>query len=242
MRGKSRAAAFLLAGSLLAGAPAEAALVWEKDRIEMEAEGSAGSVTAEYPFRNDGATPVTIQSIQSDCGCTVPTLEKMRYAPGEEGRVAAKFTFGSRTGLQHKQVTVHSDDPASPRKELALQVNIREAFEMVPHHLTWQEGEEPRTQSVTVRAVGDQPVRVIGADTRHSKFSLSIETVAEGKEYRVFVTPTDTAQPIQATIYVQTDNPPHSPRILPFYALVRPRFPPGYRPSERRPAHPERRQ
>ncbi|MGY8692847.1 MAG: DUF1573 domain-containing protein, partial [Verrucomicrobiia bacterium] len=59
------------------------ALSWEKTIVEVDAEIGQGEVNAYYPFTNTSDSSITITKSTASCGCTVPSLEKDTYAPGE---------------------------------------------------------------------------------------------------------------------------------------------------------------
>ncbi len=62
-------------------------------------------------FRVEGAVPVEIRDVETSCGCTVPSLKKRKYAPGDTGRIA--FTINTRGFRGHirKAITVLFNSP-----------------------------------------------------------------------------------------------------------------------------------
>src|SRR5437870_5813393 len=70
---------FVIATLLMFQAAAHAGLQWEKKELEFRADASAGEVKAEFNFTNTGDGPVTIESVQSSCGCTTAVLDKKTY-------------------------------------------------------------------------------------------------------------------------------------------------------------------
>jgi len=52
----------------------------------------------EFKFKNTGQALLKIGKIRSTCGCTVPSLSKTEYKPGEEGVIKVKYSGQSSPG------------------------------------------------------------------------------------------------------------------------------------------------
>ena len=65
-------------------------LEWATTRISVDAAPEQESLEGVFAFTNNSEKTVTINSVRSSCGCTVPELTKHEYAPG-----ADTFTFDS---------------------------------------------------------------------------------------------------------------------------------------------------
>ncbi|QYY36716.1 DUF1573 domain-containing protein [Ruficoccus sp. ZRK36] len=119
-----------------------------------------------YAFKNTGNEPVTILDIHSNCGCTVPELEKKTYEPGESGEIKAIFTLGDRTGPQRKVLTVNADMPGHPITRLVLEANIPKLMTIAPRILIWRKGAANENKEIYV--------------TTDPANSISIEKNADG--------------------------------------------------------------
>ncbi len=86
-------------------------LEWETKRISIVATHEQESAEGIFAFTNNSDQTVTIKSVRSSCGCTVPELEKREFQPAESGEIKALFTFGTRTGAQRKSISVVTDEP-----------------------------------------------------------------------------------------------------------------------------------
>lgn len=73
-----------------------------------------------YEFKNEGDGVLTISSFHAPCGCTIPTMEKMEYLPGESGKMDVKFTAPKSAGPVTKQIYIYSNDPDSDKQELQI--------------------------------------------------------------------------------------------------------------------------
>lgn len=86
----------------------------------------------EFKFTNVGTGPLTIQSVQGSCGCTVPALQKREYAPGESGQIRVEYNPHNRRGKQHTNVTVTSNDAKNPQLKLDINSNVIPQIQMDP--------------------------------------------------------------------------------------------------------------
>lgn len=127
------------------------ALVFEETDIRLEAGLLDEGVEAVFHFENTGEKPVRIERIRSSCGCTVPTLAKRLYEPGESGEIRAKFTFGGRSGEQRKAVRVYTDEARAAPIRLSLSTEIPQWAEREPPLLLWRTGEERKAKTARIR-------------------------------------------------------------------------------------------
>ena len=51
--------------------------------------------------------------------------------------------------------------------------------------------------------------------------TAAIETIEEGKKYKVTVTPQQTATPLAAFLWMESDSPPDAPRKFTAFAQIR---------------------
>src|SRR6266478_990433 len=93
---------------------AHAELAWKQRVQEFKCSPEQKSIDVHFAFKNTGATPVTIRSLTSSCGCTTARLDKKTYAPGETGEVLATYSFRGQTRALRKIVTVVTEDGVPP--------------------------------------------------------------------------------------------------------------------------------
>lgn len=78
----------------------------------------------EFHFRNEGKSNLVIESVKASCGCTASEPEKKILAPGESSYITVTFNSAGKTGLQHKTVTVYTNDPRNPHVVLHIKSNV----------------------------------------------------------------------------------------------------------------------
>ena len=69
-------------------------------------------------MKNKGDELLKIHGVSSTCGCTTLKLKERKIQPGDE--VDLKFFVDTRgkLGMVEKTITIHSNDPESPWKEI----------------------------------------------------------------------------------------------------------------------------
>ena len=77
-----------------------------------------------FPFKNVGAKPTSLMSVKASCGCTAVEPTEKILKPGQSTEIVARFDSRGRTGVQHKTITVETNDPLNPRQILHLKANV----------------------------------------------------------------------------------------------------------------------
>lgn len=168
------------------------ALVFAETRVTHEAGFDDVSFEAVFPFINEGDEPVEILQVHSSCGCTVPSLEKNRYEPGENGEITAVFEFGGRTGLQQKLIQVATD---AGRHQLSLQVEIPVKWSMDRRALVWRGEDEREPQEVEIRFHYGLPLSIEAIEIDREHFGISHSWLQDGGKLLLQFTPTESADP-----------------------------------------------
>src|SRR5690606_38133008 len=86
------------------------------------------TITAEFKFKNTGDSPITVTSVHSGCGCTVPEKPPEPIAPGASGIIPVVYKFGERQGPQSQQIEVGTADGKTHRLRLSVDLPVRVSF------------------------------------------------------------------------------------------------------------------
>ncbi|MCU0392423.1 MAG: DUF1573 domain-containing protein [Thermoflexibacter sp.] len=70
---------------------------------------SAGEVSVEFEYTNNGFKDTKIIMVQPSCGCTTPDWSKEAIKPTEKGKITVKFAPKGRWGEFSKTITVMTD-------------------------------------------------------------------------------------------------------------------------------------
>ncbi|NIP43179.1 MAG: DUF1573 domain-containing protein [candidate division Zixibacteria bacterium] len=73
-----------------------------------------------YPIVNQGSDTLRITKVKPGCGCTIAPLDKHNIAPGDTAYLDLYFDSKRLTGLVKKGVTILSNDPDEPLREVSI--------------------------------------------------------------------------------------------------------------------------
>jgi hypothetical protein len=105
----------------LAKAPKAVFPVTEFDGGEV-LEGQ--NVEYRFTIKNEGKSDLIIESVKASCGCTAVEPTEKVLKPGKSTEIIARFDSRGRPGMQHKTITVETNDPLNPRQILHLKANV----------------------------------------------------------------------------------------------------------------------
>lgn len=82
------------------------------------------SITFQYTLTNMGKEKLVIRAVNTLCGCTVSSVDKMELKRGESTIVRGTFHSEGREGEQEKYITIVSNDPVTPELRLGFRSEI----------------------------------------------------------------------------------------------------------------------
>ena len=100
-----------------------AGMVFENETIDYGTIQHNADGKREFVFVNNGNKPLTIESTQGSCGCTVPTKPEGAIAPGGKGIIGVKYAT-DRVGAFTKTVTVKSNATGQETKVLTIKGTV----------------------------------------------------------------------------------------------------------------------
>jgi hypothetical protein len=158
-------------------------------RIEFESEAhDFGQVppgsknTCEFKFRNTGDAMLSFGKIQTTCGCTVASLKKKEYAPGESGTIATTFTASKRPSEVSKRIYVNSNDKTRPRASLTIKASIVLWVNPEPDELSLLlKTENAGCPNITLTSIDGQPFAIKSISSPgnwlRAEFDPTVQTV-----------------------------------------------------------------
>lgn len=199
-------------------------LTFEKTLQEIDAPADAKVVTADFKFTNKSKKTVAIEKYESTCSCMTVQVSggKLRYEPGESGVVRAKFDMGNFSGDVDKVVAIwlEGDKPAEPSLRLTTRVHIPVLVSIDPKTVKWQVNGEPTPQVVKITMNHDKPIHISAVTGSNENFTSKLETVEEGKSYKLVVTPVDATEPGLGIFRIETDCELERHRIQQAFAVI----------------------
>lgn len=182
-----------------------AELVFEKTRIEIVAKPDQEQVEAVFKFENQGTTGARIVSVSSSCQCLSVKAGAEEVAPKGTSEITGVFKVGNFPGINQKSIQVRvSQDGKDRTLALTVSVELKELIKIEPKTLAWTAG-EATAQTFAVTMHGDEPIRLQEVESSRPGFDIRIETLKEGVEYRVHVTPQETSGPTLGVFRFKTD-------------------------------------
>ena len=80
-----------------------------------------------YNFRNKGDKPLIIINAAPQCGCTVTDIPKEPIAPGEVGKIRAKFSSKNQMPGEHrKSIALTANTKPNSLTDLSFRVEVTE--------------------------------------------------------------------------------------------------------------------
>ena len=169
-------------------ATAAARLQWESPEIAAKIRADEKESHACFRFVNTGERPVTITAIRPGCGCTVPTLAKSTYAPGERGEFTITYHVGNREGHHRVDIAVDTDDGAGDTVAFVADIEALVSFDT--RFVYWKGDEPRRPKRLRLTFAPDQSARLLQAESSNPQFTVAFRAVGNsGREYEIEVTP-----------------------------------------------------
>ena len=100
-----------------------AGMVFENETIDYGTIPHNAEGSREFVFVNNGTKPLTIESTQGSCGCTVPTKPEGDIAPGAKGTIGVKYDT-NREGPFTKTVTIKSNAVGQETKVVTIKGTV----------------------------------------------------------------------------------------------------------------------
>jgi hypothetical protein len=215
--------------------PAVLHLSVDADGIDLGVLREGVVVTREVTVRNDGEGVLCLQRVDTSCGCVKTRIkdDKRRIQPGEEGVIEVIVDTVGRSGPQHKDVNVYSNDFKHPRVVFPVKANITAPIMVDPTQVNFGRvtaGQES-TVTVTLRStMGPTDWEVTGI---HGTERPGVPAIAYTYEVQaVEGAPVPTKQVVihhpgldredifQDTITIETTHPDRREVRIPAYLVV----------------------
>jgi len=144
----------------------------------------ASSNVCEFPFKNVGDALLKITNVRPDCGCTIFTLEKKEYAPGESGTLKIKYSATARLVSVSKRIVVTSNDPVEPNITLTIKGRVveRVAYEPKKLNLLLKGGDETLPK-VTLTSLDGRPFSVKSIRSSVNAISAQFDPAVQATKF-----------------------------------------------------------
>ncbi len=145
-----------------------------------------GEVEHEFILKNTGKGELQIDQVRPSCGCTLAHFDKT-IPPGGTGKINLKVNLKGFQGDIKKRATVFSNDPQNPALILAIQGIVKTYIDVRPNtNITFRGMPDQVAECVVELVSNGQPFHIMKIETNlEGNIAYSIETVEEGKQYKV---------------------------------------------------------
>lgn len=182
----------------LTGGPVGYALTWEKSSLDFAVGAGSGPLIAEFPFKNESDSTVTITELKSSCGCSEPTVKSKVIPAGGADVLKVVYTPGDRVGPQSAQLTVTTDEKNGSPAVLRLRVNIQPTLSLTPRAVRWVKADGAVPRVITLKQLGEKPVRIVEVKPATDAVSAELKPGAEAGTWTLTLTP-KALEPVSTT-------------------------------------------
>jgi len=103
----------------------EARLIVNRDEFDFKVVKEGQEVTEVVFISNNGVEPLKILKVETNCDCLIANLSSPVVAPGDNAQLRIKFLSQGRSGLEKKTITLFTNDPQSPVRNISIKVNVK---------------------------------------------------------------------------------------------------------------------
>jgi len=151
------------------------ALDWESKTAYIEMASGEPRGSGQFVFTNNTASTVKITGTETSCDCTVVQVENRIFAPGEKGTLPVYYSSKGNTGRRTYAVAVATDEDGKKVHYLKLVVDTYPEIAVSPRTVVWENGEERKEKTVTVRIEADSGVKLTGAAADRDVVTVEIQ-------------------------------------------------------------------
>lgn len=180
-------------------------LTFEPEVFSYEAEAGQKEMTATFVARNAGTTPVKLTKLDSSCSCLSVEADREEIPAGGDATITAVFDIAKLSGEAEKSVYVTTDIPGSREKRLGVKVTIPAIVLVEPMTVKWGIGEAPTSREIHFKVLRDKPIRITEISSSRESVAAKLETIEEGREYRIILTPESTDDTMLGFVRIVTD-------------------------------------
>lgn len=186
--------------------------------VKTTVEPGVAVVELCYEFRNTGDFPLAVEGFIHSCGCMVGEWDGKPVDPGTTGRIRAKFLTAGLRGKVRKSLRVRFLEVGTV--ELVAEVVIPEAITYSAQTLRWEPGAAAQPRQVDITVHTKAPLHVLSVSGSDPSFTCGLETLEDGRRYRVTLTPRDTDTERVCVLQVRTDAKDPRDALQGLFALV----------------------
>lgn len=197
-----------------------------------------------FLIKNEGSADLVIKEFAGSCGCEVTQADKL-IAPGKTGKAMIEINTATQAGELMKMATLRTNDLERPNIVLTLLAKVLTSPDGGPvkgvalragkhigpiflgpdmrNGVNLVAGEKGKTVEFTI-TVEQGSLKVLRVEGEGKYFAARVETVEEGKRYKIIAEPLSMATPgaYQEQLRISTDSPVLPSASVSAILIVRP--------------------
>lgn len=198
---------------------------------EVEVKSGQERIEALFEFTNTSKDAMTIRKFDAPCTClsaqfTGGSLDEQTgmptYQAGAKGAVKGILELGKFKGEINKKILIWSkqDADSSPSVLLTMVVKVPYLITAYPSAHSWNRHEAAKAKVFAIKVMDSEPMQITGYKVSSKNFDCQLETVKEGFEFKLTVTPSSTAKTTFGAIQLTTDsNEPRYKKLQCFVSI-----------------------
>ena len=99
---------------------------FEEEEFDFESVQEGDSIVHAFVFENTGKKTLNIRQVKSSCDCLSTSIDKEDIKSGESALLKVAFDTKGRRGPQVKRVTLFTNDPTAPAKDIIIKAYVKE--------------------------------------------------------------------------------------------------------------------
>jgi hypothetical protein len=137
----------------------------------------------EFRFKNTGTATLKLKpKIDSTCGCTVPILSRVSYAPGQTGVIKVTYSASTSIGSVQKTMTVHSNDPAHAQVKLMIKAKTVQRVACDPQKIQLRlKDDNGACPPITLRSLNGVPFSITKVTSSGNAMTAAFDPNVQGQ-------------------------------------------------------------
>jgi hypothetical protein len=130
-----------------------------------------------FQLKNVSKRTITIERVQSSCGCTAVLISNKVLKPNQIAKITAEFNTEGFTGYQEKYIYVYEKDNPNPIYTLKLQANIFVELEVVPMYMVFDNAIVGVDKQSFVQIINrsNKKVKILKVENPYDNLQLKID-------------------------------------------------------------------
>lgn len=170
---------------------------------------SGAILEIKFKIGNEGSAPLRVGNLRLS-GKGVSVRLQQQVGPGETDEVIAKIDTSTLVGDWQWSITFNTNDKTRPQIKYDLQAHVYLPVEVNPRRLFFSLFEDQTAKKIVdITNHLDRPLAIKRVEPKGSHFTAALETVTEGKKYRLNVIVPMATLPgrYRETVTLHTDDP-----------------------------------